>query len=111
MANLNEGKNEYVVDVRQLNTVKVVETVKEVVVPKIVEKEVEVEKVKYRDVVVERPKFEDLVVKVEKVKVEDVTKAIVGAIEKAVDEAVKKAIEKVTIKIDGSGDVKLKVEV
>ena len=107
MADLS--RNEYMVDVKQVDTVKIVEHVKDITVLRPVEKELEVPKIVYRDVPVERPVYQDKVVEVEKVRAQDLTSDILKVIEEKVDELVRKLLEKIELKVSGSGNFKLEV--
>lgn len=104
MPELTSKENVSLLDVREIHTIKVVEHIKDVVVPNFIEKDVEVPK--YREVNIDRPIIKDKEVVVEKIKIEDVTNAIINEILSRV----KELIEKTQIEVVGNGVVNFKVK-
>lgn len=101
---LSTRVSEFKLDVRQIDTIKVVEHIKNITIYKEVSKEIEVPK--YREVIYEKPVIVTKTVTTEKVKVNDVTAAVV----KAATEAVVKLIQGMELKVTGDGTVKMMVK-
>ena len=92
------------INVKEIETVKVREVIRDVVVPKFVEKVVE--KPVFKEVQVLKPVLKEETVVVEKVRVEDVTKVVT----EAAISAIKEWLNSLQIVLEGEGNLRFRVK-
>jgi len=104
MPELTSKENVSLLDVREIHTIRVVEHIKDIIVPNFIQKDVEVPK--YREVEIDRPVIVEKRVTVEKIQMEDITKAVA----EAAIEQVKQLISSIQLKVIGDGTIKIEVK-
>ena len=101
---LKVDKNVSLLDVKEVHTIRVVEHIKDVIVPNFVEKDVF--KPNFTEVTIEKPIIREKVVEVNTVKTQDISK-------KVADEAIRMVrdfLNNISVEVTGSGSVNFKTK-